>query len=282
MSRTSAVPLPNLGTGLGYRPELHDRIMEHRADIAWLEVITDFYLDAPAAQRELRALAEVFPIVPHSLELSIGSTDEVDPDYLRAVAEVADCVDAPWVSDHLCFTREAGVHLGNLTPVVRTRKHARRIAQKAQHVQDILGRPFLLENIASYVDPSGELSEAEMLREILEHCDCGLLLDLSNVDINARNFGFDPYEFLDAVPLDRVVQIHVAGSTPADRDGWMELDRHDAPVNDQVLALLAYVRDRADLKGVLLERDENFPEDFAEILAELRRTSAVWAAGATR
>ncbi|MFZ4246351.1 DUF692 domain-containing protein [Streptomyces griseoincarnatus] len=282
MSRTIDGSLPNLGTGLGYRAELHDHILKHRADIAWLEVITDFFLHAPATQRELRALAEEFPIVPHSLELSVGSTDELDMDYLRGVAEVADCVDAPWVSDHLCFTRENGIHLGNLTPVVRTREHARHIAERAQRIQDVLGRKFLLENITYYVDPRGELTEAEMLSEIMEHCDCGILLDLSNVDINARNFGFDPYGFLDALPLDRVVQIHLAGSAADGQENALEIDRHNAPVSKQVMSLLSYVCGRADIKGVLLERDDDFPEDFAEIVTDLRRASALSEAGAAR
>lgn len=269
--------LPNLGVGLGYRAPLHDGILEHQREIDWLEIITDDYLHDPGAWDLLRMLRERFPLVPHGLEMSVGSRDPLDEDYVRAVAAVADAVDAPWVSDHLCFTRDQGIELGNLTPVHRTAAHARYIAEKAQRVQDLLGRRFLLENIAYYVDLPGELSEAEMLSEVMRHCDCGILLDLNNVAVNAANHGFDPFRFLDSLPLERVEQVHLAGNAPDQVQDGFRFDAHDDEVSDEVMELLAHLLERQEVKGILVERDERFPEDFGEILTDLRRARVITA-----
>ncbi|GLW13008.1 UPF0276 protein [Microtetraspora sp. NBRC 13810] len=274
--------LPDLGVGLGYRSQLHDRILEHEHEIDWLEVITDGYIGDPAGLRDLQWLRETFPIVPHSLEMSVGSEEPLDEDYLDGVAAVADAVDAPWVSDHLCFTRDGGIHLDSLAPVQRTYRQARRIAEKAQRIQDRLGRRFLLENITYYVDLPGELTEAEMISEVMRHCDCGILLDLNNVAVNARNHGYDPFRFLDALPLDRVEQVHLAGNTAAEGPDALQVDSHDDAVSDEVLRLLGHLLDRQHVKGILLERDDNFPDDFGEIVGELRLARWVVQSGPAR
>ncbi|WUI00697.1 DUF692 domain-containing protein [Spirillospora sp. NBC_00431] len=267
--------VPRLGIGLGYRPELHDEIMANKDLIDWLEVITDHYLLRDSALEELRELNADFPVVPHGLEMSVGSEGPLDLEYIERVRRVADAVDAPWVSDHLCFTRDAGIDLSHLAPVVRTVARARSIAANAQEIQERLGRPFLLENIAYYVDMPGELSEAELVRMVLDHCDCGLLLDLNNVTVNARNHAFDPYDFLDALPLERVVQVHLAGNSAESPHGDVRLDGHDAPVGEDVFLLLAHLAARQPLKAVMIERDKAFPEDFQEIADDLDRTRRI-------
>ncbi|WP_203863030.1 DUF692 domain-containing protein [Plantactinospora mayteni] len=261
---------------------MRDRIRDHAQEIDWLEIVTDGFLDDPDGLRELRRLNEVFPIVPHSLEMSVGSVEPLDDDYLRGVAAVADAVDAPWVSDHLCFTRENGIELGSLAPVQRTRQNARRIAERAQRIQELLGRRLLLENITYYLDLPGELTEAEMIAEVMRHCDCGILLDLNNLAINARNHGFDPVEFLAALPLDRVEQVHLAGSVPVGDPDLQQIDTHDAQVSAEVLELLAHLLDRQPVKGILLERDDGFPDDFEEIVRDLRQAREIMLSGSPR
>lgn len=273
------VALPDLGVGLGYRTEIHNEIIANRTEIDWLEIITDQYLNRPDQHAHLAGLRQDFTLVPHSVEMSVGSDLPLDDGYLDAVVAVAELIDAPWASDHLCFTREHGVQLGSLTPVVRTREKARAIAANAQRVQARLARPFLLENITYYVDPIGDLTEAEMINEVLEHCDCGLLLDLNNLALNAANHGFDARAFLDSIPLERVIQVHLAGNAPGNEISGVRLDSHDAPIADEVFELLAYVTRRTSPKGVLIERDEGFPDDFAEILGDVTRSKAVIAGG---
>lgn len=260
--------LRELGSGLGYRAELADMIDRHADRIDWLEVITEHFLFAPADRRErLHALAARFPIVPHGVELSIGSDGDVDGDYLEALAALVAEIDAPWFSDHLCFTRTDQVALGVLAPLPRTRETAHWLGRKAQRVQDAVGAPFLLENITYYVDLATPLSEAQFITEVMESCECHLLLDLTNLDINARNHDFDPLEFLDTIPVERVTQVHLAGG----EDGEPSLDTHGEPVPPRVWDLLAELVSRTTVQATLVERDRNFPDDPYELLVEVDR-----------
>jgi uncharacterized protein len=260
--------LPFLGVGLGYRPDLDRQIWANQASIDWLELISEHYLARPREQLDqaLR-LRGAFPLVPHGVELSIGTPGELDPAYLDALAELVALVGAPWCSDHLCFTRAGGIALGQLTPLPRTRAVAADVARKARQVQERVGVPFLLENISYYIDIEGQLSEAEFLTEVMEGCECGLLLDLANVFVNAGNHGFSALEFLAAIPLERVVQVHLAGGEESPN---ALLDTHSAPVPDEVFALLRHLVERApNLRAVLIERDTDFPDDFQELADDL-------------
>lgn len=267
--------LPVLGVGIGYRPEIHDSIMERGDLIDWLEVITEHYIQTAREQasrvRELRAR---FPVIPHGIEMSIGSEGDVDPVYLNAVADLVHSIDAPWFSDHLCFTKAGGVALGQLTPVMHTKKEAAAIGRKARLAQERAGVPFLLENITYYVNVEAELSECEFIKEVLEQGDCGLLLDLTNVFINSVNHHFDPYDFLAQLPLERVVQVHLAGG---EWQGDTMVDSHAHPVHEEVWELLANVLRRAPLKAILLERDQNFSADFGELAEDLGRARSMLA-----
>ncbi len=260
--------LPFLGVGLGYRPDLDRQIWANQASIDWLELISEHYLARPREQLDqaLR-LRGAFPLVPHGVELSIGTPGEPDPAYLDALAELVALVGAPWCSDHLCFTRAGGIALGQLTPLPRTRAVAADVARKARQVQERVGVPFLLENISYYIDIEGQLSEAEFLTEVMEGCECGLLLDLANVFVNAGNHGFSALEFLAAIPLERVVQVHLAGGEESPN---ALLDTHSAPVPDEVFTLLRHLVERApNLRAVLIERDTDFPDDFQELADDL-------------
>jgi uncharacterized protein (UPF0276 family) len=262
--------LPFLGVGLGYRPDLDRQIWANRTSIDWLELISEHYLARPREQLDqAMRLRGAFPLVPHGVELSIGTPGELDPAYLDALAELVALVGAPWYSDHLCFTRADGIALGQLTPLPRTRAVAADVARKAQQVQDRVGVPFLLENISYYIDIGieGQLSEAEFLTEVMEGCECGLLLDLANVFVNASNHGFSALEFLAALPLERVVQVHLAGG---EESPDALLDTHSAPVPHEVFALLRHLVERApNLRAVLIERDSDFPDDFLELADDL-------------
>ncbi|MFC4016003.1 DUF692 domain-containing protein [Nonomuraea purpurea] len=265
--------LPELGSGLGYRAQLDEAIAAHADRIDWLEVISEHFMFAPPERREkLRSLAERFPIVPHGIELSVGSPGPLDADYVDALATLVAEVDAPWFSDHLCFTRTDEVALSTLVPLPRTLQVARAVARKARQVQRAVGAPLLLENITDYLGMAAPLTEAQFICEVLEHCECGLLLDLANLDINARNHAFDPVEFLENIPLERVVQVHLAGGI---EDGPLAIDSHSTPVPPGVWALLRELRARAPVRASLLERDQDFPDDFGTLLADINRARAV-------
>jgi uncharacterized protein len=271
-----AAILPNLGVGLGYRPQLHDDIAQAADEIDWLELIAEDFLPLSGRRRELLSyLAGQFRCVVHCTELSLGSDGPLDQAQLANVTELAELVDSPWVSDHFCFTSAGGVRLGHLAPVQWTRDSAVAMAAKARQATDTVGRPFLLENIAyNFVIP-GELTEPQFITSVLEESDCYLLLDVTNLYTNATNLGFDPVALIEELPLHRLGQIHVAGGT------WLDgtlLDSHDAPVPPEVWPLVRRVATRTTIPAIMLERDAHFPEDFGEILSDIRQAREAAAA----
>jgi uncharacterized protein len=259
--------LPILGVGLGLRQELADETFEHANQIDWLEFVPENYMGLGGNSRRLfqRAKAE-FPLISHGVNLSIGSTDELNYEYLQDLKEVLDQANCAWFSDHLCFSSTDGIYMHDLLPLPFSREAVSHIARRIKRVQDYIQRPFLLENISFYMNmPGNEMSDAQFLSEVLQAADCGLLLDVNNVYVNSVNHGFDPRQFLDELPLERTVQMHVAGHS---RQKELIIDTHGAAVIQPVYELLEYVLSKVPVKAVMLERDQNFP-DFAEILDEL-------------
>lgn len=259
--------LPLLGIGLGYRQSLAKKTIESRSEIDFIEVITEQYFQMNALKMEELDDAREFPVIPHGVELSIGSVDDLDLEHLARLKRFLDRIDAPWWSDHLSFTGADHGHLNNLLPLPFTREAVAYVVKRAKQVQQMVARPFLLENITAYMRlPGAEMTEAQFISEIVEQADCGMLLDVNNVYVNALNHNFDPFEFVDQLPLERVVQIHIAGHS---REQNMVIDSHGAKVCEPVYKLLDYVLRRTDVKAILLERDQCFPR-FEFLLKEIR------------
>ena len=256
-----------LGIGLGLRRDLADETFQHSDRIDWVEIAPENFMGIGGSARDLLEKAcERFPVVSHGLNLSIGSTDDLNEDYLKELKLLLDSINAPWWSDHLCFTSVEGVYMHDLLPLPFTREAVRHIAERVKRVQDYIERPFLLENISFYMyPPGGDLTEAQFFAEVAEQADCGFLLDVNNIYVNSVNHKYDPRRFIDEIPLDRTVQIHVAGHKKMRE---VIIDTHGAPVIQPVYELLEYVLSRTVVKGVMLERDQNFPE-FDEILTEV-------------
>jgi uncharacterized protein len=270
--------LPHLGVGLGYRVPLHYDILAHADRIDFLEFISDHYLYAPPEKDgKLAALRESFPLIPHGIGMSIGTAGPLDTDYLRRLAGLVRRVDAAWYSDHLSFTKVPDTDVEQLTPLWFTEASRTNVCRNLRQLAGVIGdRQFLLENITYYFPvPGSEMTEAEFLSRVLEVTDTGLLLDVNNVWVNSVNLGFDPYEFLDSIPLRRTVQIHLAGGRYV-RD--MLVDTHSAPVHEKVWELLGYVLDRAPVKAILLEWDQDWPE-FGMLLDHLDRARDAMRAG---
>ncbi|HEY4102939.1 MAG TPA: DUF692 domain-containing protein, partial [Polyangiaceae bacterium] len=215
------------GVGLGLRWDFLEEVLDGpELDVAFFEVSPENYLDRggyyPAA---LAQIAERYPIVTHGLTLSIGAIDEPDAAYLRALAAEVTRFGSPWHSDHLCFSSAGERMLHELLPLKFSRENARRVAERARRIEDLLARPFALENITYYAHPGQpELAEHEFLNQVFEHCNAKLLLDVNNAYVNAKNHGFDAREFIARLPLERVVEIHVAGHQ-TQSDGML-LDTH--------------------------------------------------------
>lgn len=255
----------HLGVGLGLRNELCAELETARGKVDFLEVISESCFRGAQPDR-LRALCKQFPVVCHGINLSLGADEPMDPAYLSELYAVLAAYQPRWFSDHLAMTHVGGIDIGHLAPFSLTEETVATVAQKVRALQAEAGLLMLVENIAYYFEtPGSALAEHEFLTRVLEQADCGLLLDLNNLVANARNQKYDPFAFLDCLPLDRVVQVHLAGGVW--RSGLF-VDTHAHPVGEDVWRLLEYVCRRAPIKGVLLERDANIPS-LNELLTEL-------------
>jgi uncharacterized protein len=259
--------IAKLGIGLGFREQFRASVFLNRERIDFLEITTDHYLDAkPDKLAELKLLKDHFPLIPHSLELSLGSAEGIDAEYLEKVAELVEFTQPAWFSDHLCFTRSGGVKIGHLAPVPYTKEAVKTFVKNISTVKSRIKTPLVLENITYLVRfPSSEMSESKFIKTILEETDCGLLLDVTNLFINSQNFGFDWRAFLDEIPLERLVQLHFVGSH---KHGRRLIDAHADKTEREIWQVFEEVAARCEINGAVLERDENFPP-FEEILAEL-------------
>lgn len=258
---------PYLGVGLGFREPLRSGIFLNREKIDFLEITSDRYLDAtPQKLKELDLLREHFTLVPHSLDLSLGSAEGIDKEYLDKLAALVERVDPPWFSDHICFTRSNGIKIGHLAPVPYTSEALGVLTRNIEEVKKRIAAPLILENITYEMTfPSSEMSEPQFISRLLEETDCGMLLDATNLYINSRNNGYDPRGFLDQLPLHRVVQLHFVGSH---RHRGRLIDAHADRTEDEIWNVFKEICVRCDIKGAILERDENFPA-FSELLDEI-------------
>lgn len=276
--RVAAAPVAmaaseSLGSGLGYRPQFRADLFAHRGDVDFLEIIADHYFDAsPEKLAELDLLRAHFPIVAHGLDLSIGSAEGVDPDYLGKLTRLIARIDPPWWSEHLSFTRAGGVDIGHLAALPFTQEAIEVVARNVARVRAQIPTPLILENITTVVrTPGGEMDEPEFLTRVLERTGCGWLCDIANLYTNAINQGVDLEETFERWPWDRLVQLHYAGGRW--RKGVL-IDSHDSPTSEAVWALYQRIVARAPIKGAILERDERLPA-FGELLVEIRRAREI-------
>lgn len=260
---------PDLGIGVGLRTVHYREILDIWPSVGWFEIITENFLRTQGRPLEvLQRIAERYPVVMHGVSLSIGSTDPLDTSYLREVAALRDRIGARWVSDHLCWTGVNGRNTHDLLPLPYTRETLEHVIQRVDAVQDAWGRPLILENPSSYVGfRATTMPEWAFLGEVCQRTGCGLLLDVNNVYVSSRNHGFNPLDYLDAIPMDRVVQVHVAGHTDL---GTHCIDTHIGPVVPPVWELLRAAWQRGLRASILLEWDAEIPP-LAEVIREAEK-----------
>jgi uncharacterized protein (UPF0276 family) len=235
--------------------------------VDWFEIISENFLGCGGfPRRVLDEVATAYPVVMHGVSLSIGSTDPLDWDYLRQLKRMASDIGAVWVSDHVCWTGVLGFNTHDLLPLPLTEESLRHVVGRIRVVQDFLERPLVLENPSTYLGfRDSTMTEWEFLSRMAADADCGLLLDVNNVYVSAVNHEFDPYEYIRALPAERVVQMHLAGHT--DRGTYL-IDTHDQPVAEPVWDLYRVASARTGGVSTMVEWDEHIPP-FEDLVAEL-------------
>ncbi len=268
--------LPDLGLGLGLRTPHFPHILAEKPDVDWFEIVSENFMNTGGRpMRVLDEIAERYPIVMHGVSLSIGTTDPIDFDYLRELRELRRRCGARWLGDHVCWTGVAGRNNHDLLPVPYDEATLRHLVERVRAVQDFLEEPLVLENPSTYLEfHASTMPEEEFLARLAEEADCALLLDVNNVYVSSRNHGFDPRAYLDAIPYDRVVQIHLAGHTD---HGTHCIDTHMGEVIEPVWELYAEVMRRTGGRSTLLEWDQEIPA-FEVVHAEVRKAARFRAA----
>lgn len=259
------------GIGIGLRWELLDELVaattEQKKHLSFLEVSPENFMGrGGVTQRALRSLAEEFPITTHGLSLSLGGTEPLNRNYLCELKSFLAEYPSTLHSDHLCFSTHDGVALHDLLPVCFSVENLKRIARRIREASDALERRIAIENISYYVELGGDMPEPDFIGELLGEADADLVLDLNNLDVNAENHGFSAAAWLEKIPLDRVVEVHVAGPERSESGMW--IDTHGAPVRSTTLDLLEHFTALAGERPVLIERDHKVPE-LSELLAEV-------------
>ena len=259
--------LPDLGFGIGLRTVHFSHLLEHSPAIDWFEVLSENFMDTGGRPLYvLDSVVERYPVALHGVSMSIGSTDPLDLDYLRKLKRLAQRTRARWVSDHLCWTGVSGLNVHDLLPMPLTDEALAHTVSRVRTASEILERPLVLENPSTYVEFSASTwTEWDFLARLAEEADCGILFDVNNVYVSAFNHGFDPNVYIDAIPVERVVQYHLAGHT---HNGTHIIDTHSDHVIDAVWALYRRAYGRTGGVATLVEWDEDIPS-FEVVHAEV-------------
>ncbi|MEV0905146.1 DUF692 domain-containing protein [Streptomyces hokutonensis] len=264
--------MERLGTGIGWRPEIADAV-EHLPGIDWVEAVAENLCPGHLPDSLLRLRERGVTVIPHGVSLGLGGADRPDADRLTALAERAEALGSPLVTEHIAFVRAGGpltasplLEAGHLLPVPRTRDALDVLCENIRIAQDALPVPLAVENIAALLAwPGEEMTEGQFLYELADRTGVRLLIDVANLHTNHVNRGEDPAKALAELPVEAIAYVHVAGGV--ERDGVWH-DSHAHPVPAPVLDILTDLASRVSPPGVLLERDDNFPE-AAELEREL-------------
>jgi len=267
-----------LGSGVGLRSAHYAPFLAGSvSSAAWVEVVTENFLtrEGHRPARPFQILSRVrcnYPVVLHGVSLSLASADPTSPSYLRRLRELADAIQPVWISDHLCWTGVDGENLHDLYPVPYNEEVLAWVTDKICRVQDALGRRILIENVSAYTDfTTSAMPEWEFVAEVARRADCGILLDVNNVYVSSVNQNFNALTYLEALPVERVGQMHLAGHSV--KKGYL-FDTHDAPVCDQVWALYARAVKRFGAVSSMIERDDKIP-DWEELEQEVLKMGRI-------
>jgi len=267
------------GIGIGLRIPHYDHIFQHKPVVDWFEIISEnFMVDGGRALVTLDRILEQYRVVQHGVAMYFGSAGPLNREHLTRLKRLVKRTKTPWLTDHLCWGSVDGRYTHDLLPMPYTFEAADVTARKIREARDFLEVPIAVENVSSYAEfHVSEMTEWEFLSEVVERADCGILLDVNNIYVSSRNHNFNPYDYLNAVPADRVAQIHIAGHSKFEK---YILDTHDHPVIDPVWKLYDHAIRRIGATATLLEWDDRIPS-FDEVHAEARKAEKYLPAAST-
>jgi uncharacterized protein (UPF0276 family) len=256
----------DLGIGIGLRVQHYKHILTRKPVCDWFEIISENYMvDGGRPLEVLDSIMEQYEIVQHGVAMYFGSADRPNREHLKKLKALVKRTKSPFLSDHLCWGSADGRYTHDLLPMPYTFAAAKATARNVREVQEEVGVPVCVENVSSYAEfHASEMTEWEFLNEVVERADCGILLDVNNIYVSSLNHGFDPYTYLNAVPADRVGQIHVAGHSTFEK---YTLDTHDHAPPDPVWKLYGHAINRCGPTNTLLEWDASIPS-FREVHRE--------------
>ena len=254
------------GVGIGLRIPHYQHIFSEKPTVDWFEIISENYIvDGGRPMQVLDQILDRYKVVQHGVSMYLGSSQGLNREHLKRVKTLARRTNTPWLSDHLCWGSVDGTYSHDLLPMPYTFEAARITAENIRHAQDFIELPVVVENVSSYAEfHDSQMTESEFLNEVVEAADCGILLDVNNIYVSSQNHDFDPFEYLNSVPAERVAQIHIAGHSRYEK---YILDTHDHAVIDPVWQLYARAIQRCGPTATLLEWDDKIPS-FAEVHAE--------------
>ena len=262
------------GIGVGLRRQFAKELATTSRQVDFIEIVPENWVCfGGKSRRLLDACTERFATVSHSVSLNIGGEDALDGELLEKTAALCERLQAPFFSDHVCYSSVQGQPVHDLLPLPFSQQALEHTAARICQVQQQVGRPLVLENATFYAHmPGAQMDEATFIGQLLEAGDCGLLLDVNNVYVNSQNHGFDAQQFIDRMPMHRVRQLHLAGHT---LQGNTIIDTHIGPIIDPVWELYRYTLKRAGrLIPTLIEWDQEIPP-LAEVLDEVDRARAI-------
>ena len=257
LSARPANPIP-ASVGIGLRAPHYRELLDTLPPIGWFEVLSENYFgDGGQALYFLERFRSHYPLSLHGVGLSLGSTDPLNLGHLKKLKGLADRFEPGLISDHLCWSSVGGQFLNDLLPLPYTEEALNHVVTRVSEAQDYLRRQILVENVSSYLQyKHSTIAEWEFLAEVARRAGCGILLDVNNIYVSAQNHQFDPNLFIDAIPADSVLEIHLAGF---DSNGDCLIDTHAKPVFDAVWSLYSHTIERLGAKPTLIEWDTDIP-----------------------
>lgn len=260
-----------MGIGIGLRVQHYRHILSKKPVVDWFEIISENYMvDAGRPLEVLDSILEQYQVVQHGVAMYFGTAGRLSREHLKRLKQLVKRTNTRFLSDHLCWGSVDGTYSHDLLPMPYTFAAARNTARNIREAQDFLEVPICVENVSSYAEfHASEMTEWEFLTEVVEQADCGILLDVNNIYVSSRNHSFDPYDYLNHVPHERVGQIHIAGHSKFEK---YILDTHDHPVLDPVWKMYDHAIGLCGPTNTLLEWDAHIPS-FEEVHGEALKAS---------